>query len=52
MSTPRRSSPVGKDSLHGYSVGRSSHKLDKDGTVTIRIAPLDPGLLMSAIKIY
>ncbi len=41
-----------KNVLRGYSIGKSSHKLDKDGPVKIRLAPLDPGLLISQIKIY
>jgi hypothetical protein len=41
-----------KNVLRGYSVGRSSHTLDSDGTVKIRLAPLDPGLVISQIRIY
>jgi hypothetical protein len=41
-----------KNVLRGYSVGSSSHKLDGDETVKIRIAPLDPGLVISQIRIY
>ncbi len=41
-----------KNVLRGYSIGKSSHKVDKDGIVKIRIALLDPGLLISQIKIY
>jgi hypothetical protein len=41
-----------KNVLRGYSIGKSSHKLDKDGVVKIHIALLDPGLLISQIRIY
>jgi hypothetical protein len=41
-----------KNVLRGYSIGKSSHKLDKDGIVKIRIFLLDAGLLISQIKIY
>jgi hypothetical protein len=41
-----------KNVLRGYSIGRSVHKVDQDGMVKIRIALLDPGLLISQIKIY
>ena len=41
-----------KNVLRGYSIGKSSHKLDKDGPVKLRIALLDPGLLISQIRIY
>ena len=41
-----------KNVLRGYAIGKSSHNLDKEGTVKIRIAPLDPGLLISQIRIY
>jgi hypothetical protein len=44
--------PWEKNVLRGYCIGKSTHKLDKDGTVKIRIAPLDPGLLISQIRIY
>ena len=39
-----------KNVVRGYSIGKSSHKLDKDGIVNIRIALLDPGLLISSDK--
>ncbi|MGD0516833.1 MAG: hypothetical protein ABSA26_04795 [Thermoguttaceae bacterium] len=38
--------------LRGYSIGKSSHKLDKDGIVKIRLSLLDTGLLISQIRIY
>ncbi|MGA2061755.1 MAG: glycosyl hydrolase 115 family protein [Thermoguttaceae bacterium] len=44
--------PWEKNVLRGYSIGKSTHKLDTGGTIKIRIAPLDPGLLISQIKIY
>ena len=36
----------------GYSIGNSSHKLDKDGIVKIRLVLLDAGFLISQIRIY
>jgi hypothetical protein len=44
--------PWEKNVLRGYSIGKSTHKLDNAGKIKIRIAPLDPGLLISQIKIY
>jgi hypothetical protein len=44
--------PWDKNVLRGYSSGKSSYKLDKAGTIKIRIAPLDPGLMISQIRIY
>ena len=44
--------PWEQNVLRGYSIGKSSHKLDKDGKVKIRLSLLDPGLLITRIKIY
>jgi hypothetical protein len=41
-----------KNVLRGYATGISSHRVDDDGKVKIHIAPLDPGLLISQIRIY
>jgi hypothetical protein len=44
--------PWEQNVLRGYSIGKSSHKLDKDGIVKIRLSLLDTGLLISQIRIY
>ena len=40
-----------KNVLRGYATGASSHCVD-GGKAMIRIAPLDPGLLISQIRVY
>ncbi len=41
-----------KNVLRGYSIGKSSHTFDNAGKVKIRIALLDPGLVISQIRVY
>ena len=41
-----------KNVLRGYTVGKSTHNLDKAGLVKIRLSLMDPGLLVSQIRVY
>ncbi len=41
-----------KNVIRGYAVGKSTYNLDNEGPVKLRLSLLDPGLLVSQIRIY
>ena len=44
--------PWEQNVLRGYAIGKSTHNLDNTGPVKLRLSLLDPGLLVSQIRIY
>lgn len=52
VNTPSRTDTWGENVIRGYSSAETLFDLKEDGSITIQIALLDPGLALSEIAIY